>query len=815
MATPFASSTAYIIGIGNYQHTPWQLKTPLSDAQKLASILEREHQFTTQLLPDLTAGQLRDWIDSLPARHSREDERLLIYYAGHGLQRDSAYGLQGLLAPVDARPDDDSSMVPMETLARALQEVRSRHLLLILDCCFAGMFRMPTLRSMGRRRQEEPIYAQHYEIFTRFPSRLLLTSTSHRQKAYDRIGDDDPHSPFNLALCQALTATTAADFNRDRLLLASELQLSLTDSISALTQAGGNLQSIGLDALNGDAEGEFLFFLDGFDAARLPLQAYVNPYKGLNSYEANDASLFFGRQKATQKLLNKYLESPFVMVVGASGSGKSSLVKAGLLPILRRQHRIVPERITTIRPGQYPLQVLPPGNQWDVLVVDQWEEVITQVVDPEEVMRFYEQIHYYLERGKHIVGIIRSDFEAQARFAPLDSYWIVGRFTVPPFTAEELRDIIVQPARRVACRFEDEELVNRIVEEVEQQPGAMPLLSFMLIELFEQATSTTSLYRQINHHHYEAVGGVSGALSRRADTVLAELPDDDHRETMRRILLRMVALTGCEMAGRRVLLADLRHTDPAENDRIRQVIDRLEAANLINRDADHQQQTYIEPAHDALVRVWKQLWQWVNKLGKENLLLLQKLALAAADYQAQQQLSALLWAGDPRLLEVRSLLMTNPLMANAAEQTFISRSYQLRQRRRLSKYASLLLVMATLALTSLWAMDERRAAQHNELITLTHLSNFLRADSMRLSEEAAREQRYFEQYVEEGDRFMAAGDYDLALTRYSLANTIFQCYLYAPDRQPVGGQLYSKMQEASRLLNQGALPAAPSVGGGH
>lgn len=819
---PFSSSRAYLIGISNYRHAPWQLKTPVDDARAMQTLLGERHGFNTTLLADPTAEQLRALFHQIQLENTGDDGRVLIYYAGHGVQRDSANGLQGYFVPADARPGADDSMVSMELLADTLRQVKSRHLLLVLDCCFAGMFRVPGRRDIGFDRADTPIMRQHYEIFCSFPSRLVLSSTSYRQKAYDRIEDADANSPFNRFLRQAIEGD--ADYTRDRLVTATELKTYLTDNLSLITGYTGNLQSVGLDALDGDGEGEFLFFLDGFDATRLPKQAYVNPYKGLQSYEPDDAALFFGRRKATRVLLAKAKVCPFVIVAGASGTGKSSLVKAGLLPGLQ-QEGLSRARTAVIRPGKNPLKALPPEQQWDLLVVDQWEEVITQAQDPQEVEQFYATIRRLLDSGKRIVGTVRADFEAQARHEALEPYWTPGRFVAPPFTSEEYHDVIVQPAKRVACLFEDRELVQQIEQEVAQQPGPLPLLSFMLSELFERAKSETARYREIKRKHYEDVGGVSGALRNKAEEVYAQLPDDAHRDTMRRLMLRMVSFSAGEMAGRRVLMEDL-NFGPAQKPLTDAVVTALADSRLIRnttaraeQDEQDKKRTaeqaatddnrpFIEPAHDALVRAWKRLWDWVRELGEENLLLHAKLITAVTDYRASQRKEEFLWTTDPRLEQAKALMKQDPLLLNAAEKDFVEAGLAARDRRAKRRRNELIGAFSLLSLLLVGAiffavLSNQNATRANQktIEAEKNLADFLRADSTRLAEEAAKERLNFDRYVREGDTYMASFDYDLALSRYVKADSLYLRFPKDMDLVQKIAEVRGKMEEAKKAVS--------------
>lgn len=815
MNLPFSASRAYLIGVAGYQYSPWQLNTPVSDALALGTLLRHRHAFQTTIVSDPTATQLCQLFEQIRQKNNDSDARVLIYYAGHGVQRDSAYGLKGFFVPADAQPGDDKSLVPMELLADTLQQIKSRHILLILDCCFAGSFRMQQHRGLAIWEESDRfLFRQHYEIYSQFPSRLVLSSTSYRQKAYDRIEDDDLNSPFNRFLCKALEGE--ADYTRDRLITASELKTYLVDHVSRLTGYAGNVQSVGLDPLNNDGEGEFLFFLDGFNPNQLREQDYLNPYKGLQSYESADATLFFGRQKATEALLKKVKNNPLVIIAGASGTGKSSLVKAGLLPALRREV-VNGHRIAIIRPGKNPLSSLAQAKQFDMLIVDQWEELITQAQDVKEAEQFFTHIRKLLDSGKRIVVTVRADFEAQTRHEILDPFWTQGRFVVPPFSSEEYHDIIVQPAKRVACLFEDRELVLEIEQEVAQQPGPLPLLSFMLSELFEKAKTETSRYREIKRRHYKVIGGVSGALRNKAEALYDQLPDDNHRDAMRRLMLRMISLSPGEMSGRRVFLEDL-DFGPDQKKVVDRVVTTLTEARLIRNttpkaefdmkgqtdqpevEAKIDQRPFIEPAHDALVRAWKRLWDWVRELGEDNLLLHTKLIAAVDDYRINQQKKGFLWTADPRLEQSKALLSRDSMLFNTAERSFIELS--LREKIRRTRNTWIIVIAVILGLSGLagiawWQGGEARMQQATAEKTL---ANFLHADSVRIAEETAKERLNFDTYVREGDIYMASFDYDLALSRYLKADTLYQRFSDDPDMRIKIGEVRAKIETAKANL---------------
>ena len=146
---------------------------------------------------------------------------------------------------------------------------------------------------------------------------------------------------------------------------------------------------------------------------------------------------------------------------------------------------------------------------------------------------------------------MRSDFEPQLNAGALKAAWIKGRCTVPPFSLDELREVIVMPTIQEVLIFDPPELVDQIIGEVVQSPGALPLLSYALNELYEAYVRSGRSDRALKKEDYETLGGVMGALRTKADALYRNLATDTERDTMRKIMLRMVSVEG-ELAGRRV-----------------------------------------------------------------------------------------------------------------------------------------------------------------------------------------------------------------------------------------------------------------------
>ena len=297
--------------------------------------------------------------------------------------------------------------------------------------------------------------------------------------------------------------------------------------------------------------------------------AVRNPYKGLRAFQEADCGDYFGRQQLIDKLVHVLAgtdttASRFVMVVGPSGSGKSSLVLAGLVPALRGG--AVPGSedwlIASMLPGAHPLDELeglldrvgaePAGDV--LLVLDQFEELYTLCTD-EERSDFIDAL-VEAAVGPHprlrVVATLRADFyDRPLRDPQLAPLLDAGQVPVPPMTIDQLEQAIVEPAQRCGARLEPG-LVATLVADVRDQPGALPLLQYALTEVFERNDDGL-----LTLGAYQAIGGLAGAVSTRAEDLYG-VGDEDERAATRRMLTRLVALgEGTEDTRRRVRSGEL------------------------------------------------------------------------------------------------------------------------------------------------------------------------------------------------------------------------------------------------------------------
>jgi hypothetical protein len=398
-----------------------------------------------------------------------------------------------------------------------------------------------------------------------------------------------------------------------------------------------------------------------------------------------------------------------------------------------------------------------------LIVIDQLEELIT-LCAPEVREGFLRFLAGLLEGEKarlQIVATLRSDFEPQFADSAIkrhieSSEGLGGRLVVPPLRHDELREIIEKPAGERVLFFEPPSLVERLIEDVNNMPGALPLLSFALSELYlayierqrEAQCEGAVIDRTITEEDYRKLGGVVGALSRRA-TEEYDACDAAHQATMRRVMLRMVATEG-ELARRRVPCEEMIYPRPEETERARAVVERLRAARLVvsgraDGDAtDDDGGDYIEPAHDALVRAWGKLLDW-RREATANLPVLRRLTEAAAEWTRRQRDSGLLWTSDPGLPLVRQHLTASDNALNQLETQFVQASVRRKQRNERLRWGGAItvpvfLIAVIVFIGHQWKKteEERRLATARELTT--HSVNNLSIDpelSVLLAIEAA------------------------------------------------------------------------------
>jgi WD40 repeat protein len=582
-----------------------------------------------------------------------------------------------------------------------------------------------------------------YEMLTGAPpfpeSSLTALLDHHVNDAIPSVREVRPDLPA--ALDRAIAGATAKDA-KDRFSDALEL--------AAAVRA----------ALQGDAS-----------SVTVPVGEIRNPYKGLRAFLEADAADFFGREAVTERLLRRLEEdrpgSRFLAVVGPSGSGKSSVVRAGLVPALRRGSLPGSERwfVIDLLSGAHPLRelesallgvaVAPPPSLLDelegdtrgllravdrllpdpdaelLIVLDQLEEVFTLIEDEDERFHILESLRVATtEAGSRvrIVATLRADFFDQPLSVRGFGDLLAQRTeAITPMSPEELERAIVAPAERTGLVVEPR-LLAAMVADVVDRPGALPLLQFTLTELAERREDGV-----LTLVGYRRIGGVSGALARRAEQ-LFEAMNEGARDVCRQVFLRLVTLgEGSDDTRRRVGRSELQPlTDARTLDGVLEAFGRHRLLSF-DRDPATREPT-VEIAHEALLGAWDRLSGWIDE-ARDDIRTQRRLAVAVSEWEAAERDPSYLLRG-ARLDQVQEWAGTTTLALSDADRAYVHEGVEVQraiserehalERRSMRRLRSLVAlgVAAALVATTLTvvavnqrgrAEDEARVSRAREL----------------------------------------------------------------------------------------------------
>ncbi|MGZ5353982.1 MAG: extracellular solute-binding protein [Actinomycetota bacterium] len=430
-----------------------------------------------------------------------------------------------------------------------------------------------------------------------------------------------------------------------------------------------------------------------------------NPYKGLRSFLEADAGDFFGREPLVRRLVERVAErgsrSRFLCVVGPSGSGKSSVVRAGLLPALRAGAIPGSDRwfYVDLAPGADLLRELgsallgvavrPPPSLLDDLardelglvraaerilpdpeaelfiVIDQLEELFT-LAEEEDRARALDIVRAAAETPGsrvRVVATLRADFFDQPLSVPGFGDLLAERTeAIPPMSAEQLERAVAAPAERAGLTIEPG-LVARIVADVADRPGALPLLQYALTELVERRSGDS-----ITVDAYERIGGVSGAVARRAEQLFSPLGDAG-REACRQLFLRLVAIgDAVEVTRRRVRRFEL--LSLADREVMDAVIETFGRHRLLSFDRDPAtREPTVEIAHEAILGAWDRLHGWIES-SRAELRVHGRIAAAAGEWSRGGRNVDDLLTG-VRLAEAEDLTTAGSVGLTDAEREFV------------------------------------------------------------------------------------------------------------------------------------------------
>ena len=515
------------------------------------------------------------------------------------------------------------------------------------------------------------------------------------------------------------------------------------------------------------------------------------PYRGLFAFGEEDADLFFGRETFAETLVNAVQNNPLVAVIGASGSGKSSVVFAGLVPQLR-QDLTQQWQIISIRPGQNPIEALatalireihwkPPENTPQsqphhhrlrelelavefkqdrhalaeilyrylqnflhrriAFIIDQFEELYTQTSE-EERHAFLDGLLTVINLVPrfHLIVTLRADFYSYAlSYRPLSDALQGAVYNLGPMSREELQTVIEKPAEKMQVKLQaglTEKLIAATLE-----PGRLPLLEFALTELWSKQQRG-----RLTHQAYEEIGGVEKALARHAEGVYEQLSLTD-KERTQRVFLQLVKPGEATDFSRRIATRDEIHAENWD------IVTHLASARLVvtNRNESSGEET-VEIVHEALIKNWKRLEQWIKSDGEFRTWQEQLRALFHQWEKSGRDPGALLRG--KLLADAEYWREKHPQELSSSDKSFIEKSISLRdaeikqkKRRRqltLSGLSGGLVLAVSLAAV---AVGQWQNSLKNEIRAITQSSQSLFASNNQLDAlvEALRAQKKLRQ----------------------------------------------------------------------
>lgn len=475
------------------------------------------------------------------------------------------------------------------------------------------------------------------------------------------------------------------------------------------------------------------------------------PYAGLAAFQPADAARFFGRDRLVDELVARVRTTRFLGVFGPSGYGKSSVLRAGLVA------RLEPDPVAVLTPGAHPIEefavrlaaqlgesaavlraefaadpanlhlrirqeMADSGDDDDelVLVVDQFEEVFTLCADPAERTWLIDALviaaRAETSRTRVVIGV-RADFYGHCAGHPelvaalRDSQVLVGSLD-----EEELRDVITKPAEQAGLRVETA-LVAKLIAVTANEPGALPLLSHVLLETWRRRRGTT-----LTLGGYESAGGLRHALTRTAENVVAGL-DPAGQAVAKQLFLRLCALgDGTADAKRRVSRDELADLPGAP-----ELLERLAAVRLVTLDRDN-----VELAHEALIRHWPRLHEWLTE-DRDGLRTHRQLTDAAQVWKSLHRDTGALYRGT-RLSRAQDWASGAETALSPLEREFLhasrsalvaeQRTERLRTRRQRRLVAVLVVLLVLASITTVSAVlaqhdasEQRNAAAAQRVIT--------------------------------------------------------------------------------------------------
>ena len=637
-----------VVGINSYKYEGLRnLQTPAQDAEAVAQVLEKYGEFEIWRLPEavdretrqpkvaktreVSLPQLKQALVKLFKPESRQiPDTALFYFSGHGLRQD--LGIQeGFLATSDVFPDLEFNGLSLQWLRRLLQESPIKQQIIWLDCCNSGEFNFQEA-DPGEQGQAR--------------DRCFIAASRGFEQAYEDLAE--PYSVLTKVLLQGLTPQSPQQWITN-ISLVEFINQNLHNATQRpmFTNFG---QPINLtrtwEVAEAKSEGR--------------AETDICPYKGLEYFDCNgeDPKYFYGREKLTDQLLDKVRQSDFLALLGASGSGKSSVLRAGLLHQLQLGQRLAGSeawKIQILSPGKHPVDSLSLSfldddlsdvqrgiqlnhvknslrqggeglhtfvqatkSQRVVLVIDQFEELFTLCENQQERDDFCSCLLGALSQIPEKLCVIlamRIDFFGKCfehQYSGLGKKIEANVVAVPLMQPEELRQVVTKPAQKVNLAVE-EELVEQILRDVQGSPGSLPLVQYSLTQLWQSRE-----HNCLQLSKYVQLGGIGGTLDKRATEVYEQLTKVK-QEVAKHIFLNLTRLgEGTEDTRRRVFQQDL-VTAKYSKVLVAKVIKILADEKLVvtgeqvAKGAEMKREAVVQVPHEALILNWQLLREWLDQ----------------------------------------------------------------------------------------------------------------------------------------------------------------------------------------------------------
>ncbi len=595
---------ALVIGIDTNLAPLKPLSKTRGDAEAIANLFDRHGNFVEvkRLIGSVTQKQLEGALQTLLLKQAERHE-VVIYYTGHGFPLVESFGKKRVyLAPSDCKVRAlDGQIVhqdlgiPLEGLNDLIRGTNLSSLVVLLECCYGGSL------------LENSLVRETMTAFTK-TDYFLIAACREFEQAYALKSQS--HSIFTTALLKGL------EEKNDRGQVTTG---KLFDFIA------WQLQNSGQEPFYlGSGRSLTLVSYQTAASAPVPIDE-TNPYQGLLAFTPATAKVFFGRDRVVQDLVAALSRSSFVPLIGASGSGKSSVVRAGLIPRLQELGWRVLE---PIKPGADPVSKLKGvfddvferrrhpeiyqlieaeglrgivdrlPDQRHLLVIDQFEEVFTLLSDRGKQRQFIEKL-MGLSGRLAIVTTMRSDFvEAWQAHSDLVEMLQNDPVWMPPLEGEALQCAIVRPAAVQGYGFESE-LEALILEDVADEENCLPLLEFALSELWAKRDRQG---HQLSVAAYREMGRLMGALDRYATEWYEQLPEEQ-QGLVRRVMLELVRMgMGAKDTRWRRKQAELMALGDGE---MAEVVELLVERRLLVREGKE-----IDLAYEGLMNGWKLFAKW-------------------------------------------------------------------------------------------------------------------------------------------------------------------------------------------------------------